>query len=102
MVLNVKVLYDTESNDLRVVKLDLNLKGNGKGHHTDEYDAMEKGSLVVRRGDVFNIQITFNRSYDKGNDDLKLVFTTGMSNSMLQLHIKCIEVDKKYGYVTTQ
>ena len=69
---------DTTPVDLKVVWVDCMIGKNGPPHRTDEYDVMDKGSLVVRRGQYFTIGIVFNKPYDKKKDDLKLVFTTGL------------------------
>ena len=71
-----------EPKDLKVVSVDFKLEENGKIHKTDQYDVMDKRSLVVRRGEEFNIGILLNRAYDKTKDDLKLVFYTGTYESV--------------------
>ena len=53
---------------LKVEKLNLHLEENRAVHHTDEY---EHQKLIVRRGQPFNVTVTFDRALKK-ND--KVVF----------------------------
>lgn len=65
---------------LRVEKVDFKVKENTKEHRTNEYDISEdpvNPQLVVRRGQQFIIEITFNKPYDVLEDDLRLVFGVG-------------------------
>jgi hypothetical protein len=58
--------------------VDLDVEKNSNAHHTNEYDVVEKKkSLVIRRGQEFNINIEFNRPYDSEKDDLRIVFQFG-------------------------
>ena len=61
---------------LKVVKLNLNTSTNGVDHRTSEFDIAER-NLVVRRGQSFNVDIEFNRPYDKEVDDLRIVLQFG-------------------------
>ncbi|XP_072366123.1 coagulation factor XIII A chain-like [Scyliorhinus torazame] len=47
---------------------------NKTRHHTDLYDC---NNLIVRRGQPFQITITFNRAYDAGKDKLWIEFLIG-------------------------
>ncbi|XP_041040322.1 coagulation factor XIII A chain-like [Carcharodon carcharias] len=47
---------------------------NKKQHHTELYDCR---NLIVRRGQPFQITITFNRAYDSGKDKLWVEFLIG-------------------------
>jgi hypothetical protein len=65
---------------LTVEKVDFLVSENTKAHHTEEYDITEdkvNPQLVVRRGQAFNIQVTFSKPYDVDKDDLRLVFSVG-------------------------
>ncbi|KAK7115372.1 hypothetical protein V1264_001249 [Littorina saxatilis] len=64
---------------LNVAAVDFLVPENVKQHHTDEFDITElsRPKLVVRRGQPFNIRITFNRAYNTQKDDLRLVFEIG-------------------------
>ncbi|KAK7115370.1 protein-glutamine gamma-glutamyltransferase K-like [Littorina saxatilis] len=66
---------------LGVKNVDFLVPENVTQHHTDEFDITElsKPKLVVRRGQPFNIRITFNREYDPQKDDLRLVFEIGQN-----------------------
>ena len=77
---------------LNVTNIDLKIPENTQKHHTDAYactqeskedddkptdDDEDEPELVVRRGQAFNIGVTFNKPYDVNRDDLLLVFRTG-------------------------
>lgn len=62
---------------LRLKLYDLRLEKNSIEHHTDSYVSEE---LIVRRGQPFKIQITFNRDVSK-EDKLQFVIMTGPSPS---------------------
>ncbi|KAK6174756.1 hypothetical protein SNE40_017973 [Patella caerulea] len=67
---------------LKVESVNFNIEENTRAHHTSEFDITEayetpNPQLVVRRGQSFDITITFNRPYDKSKDDLRLVFLAG-------------------------
>uniref|UniRef100_UPI00398F3796 coagulation factor XIII A chain-like isoform X2 n=1 Tax=Pristiophorus japonicus TaxID=55135 RepID=UPI00398F3796 len=49
-------------------------EANKKQHHTELY---ESSNLIVRRGQPFQITITFNRAYDSGKDRLWIDFLIG-------------------------
>ncbi|BFZ19168.1 hypothetical protein BsWGS_22207 [Bradybaena similaris] len=59
---------------LKPVNVDLCRTQNREAHHTAEYEAP---NLIIRRGQSFNINIEFNRSYIKGQDSISLKFITG-------------------------
>ncbi|KAJ8303414.1 hypothetical protein KUTeg_019810 [Tegillarca granosa] len=59
---------------LRVESVDFNIAVNGQPHHTSEYEEGGLNELVVRRGQPFDIDVTFSRPYDKQKDDIKLIF----------------------------
>lgn len=72
---------------LKIQSVDFNIGANTKAHHTDEFEiTREKQSgilqgnprqLVVRRGQPFDIKVTFSRRYDEKKDDLRLTFEFG-------------------------
>lgn len=72
-----------DKDTIQVTKLDLNVRQNAKAHHTNEFDITDalvydsREELVIRRGQIFNINIEFNRLYDSAKDDLRLVFQFG-------------------------
>ncbi|XP_021352800.1 uncharacterized protein LOC110449942 [Mizuhopecten yessoensis] len=73
---------------LTVKAVRFNIQDNSRAHHTNEYDLTEKDadkapSLVVRRGQPFDIDIDFERKFDESKEDMKLVFATGKSPSII-------------------
>ncbi|ESO96923.1 hypothetical protein LOTGIDRAFT_231723 [Lottia gigantea] len=71
-----------KDNVLQVEKVDYNIRQNTPRHNTDLFEITQDDEtpdpqLVVRRGTPFDITLTFNKPYDKNNDDLRLVFETG-------------------------
>lgn len=71
---------DGAANDaLKVTMLDFNYERNGSEHHTEQYFVMnglpaEASRLVVRRGQVFRLQIGLNRPFDRRRDTISFVF----------------------------
>ncbi|KAJ8298607.1 hypothetical protein KUTeg_022667 [Tegillarca granosa] len=63
--------------ELKVTDIDVLARVNGKQHRTDKYAAVENGTLVVRRGDKFNILVTFNRKVNFKKDKLSFIFEAG-------------------------
>ena len=61
---------------LQITNIDVSahLKKNRLAHHTDEYDSKD---LILRRGQVFEFNVTFDRSYNKDTDKIFLEFDTG-------------------------
>ncbi len=59
---------------LKAERVDLHIKENRVAHHTDEYDHKQ---LILRRGQPFDLTITFNRPYNADGDIVKLQFVTG-------------------------
>ncbi|XP_069113248.1 protein-glutamine gamma-glutamyltransferase 2-like [Argopecten irradians] len=83
---------DADENDLNseihLTKVDLKIKQNAFVHHTDKYKCISKriyegkeepAALVVRRGQIFTIEMTFDREYDAKKHDLQLQFRTGLN-----------------------
>ena len=70
---------------MKVKKTDLCIDENSTAHHTDQYDLCNpereydddgkpiEPQLVIRRGQDFDIEFTFDRDYDMEQDDLKLI-----------------------------
>ncbi|XP_077993726.1 protein-glutamine gamma-glutamyltransferase K-like [Glandiceps talaboti] len=59
---------------LKVTTLDIQLEVNRRAHHTDEY---ELNNLIVRRGQSFDITVTFDRPYNEDNDKITLEMKMG-------------------------
>ena len=75
-----------------MVSVDFFITSNARAHHTDMYELtqtrQEQGveqpfHLVVRRGEAFDVAITFDRDFDEKRDDVKLVFEVGTSLELL-------------------
>jgi transglutaminase 1 len=62
---------------LSIEKVDLCAARNGKSHHTDRFDLMKREvpKLVVRRGQVFKLQLHCNRPYNMERDAISLIFS---------------------------
>ena len=56
--------------------MNLHKQENRKAHKTDEY---EDELLILRRGQAFDITVSFNRDYNKETDIIILQFVTGNS-----------------------
>ena len=57
--------------------VDLHKKENRETHKTDDYEIQE---LILRRGQVFDIMVTFNRDYNQEEDILVVQFVTGVAS----------------------
>ncbi|XP_073239325.1 coagulation factor XIII A chain-like [Porites lutea] len=55
-------------------EISLHEKDNRRSHHTDKY---EHSNLIVRRGQSFDVTVTFNRAYDARRDVITLQFAVG-------------------------
>ncbi|GFO48459.1 protein-glutamine gamma-glutamyltransferase k [Plakobranchus ocellatus] len=67
-------------NVLTVKSVDLHVNENTRRHRTFEYDCTERSNdprLVVRRGELFIMAITFQRPWHSRYDDLFLQFSVG-------------------------
>ena len=59
---------------LEAVKLNLHKQENRATHRTDEY---EIDQLILRRGQEFDVTVTFNRDYIQKPMSLRVQFVTG-------------------------
>ncbi|XP_071503234.1 protein-glutamine gamma-glutamyltransferase K-like, partial [Diadema antillarum] len=64
---------------LKVKELDTLQEANRKAHHTDEY---EMDQLILRRGQTFNLSVTFDRPYNSAKDTLSLELLMGTRPSV--------------------
>ena len=62
--------------------LEFHKKENRELHKTDDYEQQE---LIVRRGQVFDVTVTFNRDYNQEDDILVVQFVTGVVYSLFGL-----------------
>ena len=60
---------------LTPVEVDFQKQENRGAHRTDEYEMQQ---LIVRRGQAFDITVTFNRDYNPDNDVIVVQFVTGI------------------------
>ena len=65
------------SGDLKIEKVDTRFQENAIAHHTERFDQVEHGGLIVRRGQEFRIVITFNRPFTASSDIIKISFMIG-------------------------
>lgn len=65
---------------LKAKNVDFHNKENRKAHHTDDYEIQQ---LIVRRGQVFDVTLTFNRDYKSEDDVIVVQLATGI----LTLHL---------------
>ena len=75
-ICHVILLLPVTGGQLGATQLGLQLKENRAAHHTDEYEQEE---LIVRRGQEFELTMTFDRAFNKEADSVFLQFTTGWS-----------------------
>ena len=60
---------------LKIETVDFLKQENREAHRTDEYEIQQ---LIVRRGQAFDITVTFNRGYNPDNDVIVVQFVTGI------------------------
>ncbi|KAL9985106.1 hypothetical protein ACROYT_G007472 [Oculina patagonica] len=65
---------DEEASQLKPVTVDLHKDENREAHKTDDYEIQE---LILRRGQVFDVTVTFNRDYNQEDDIIVVQFVTG-------------------------
>lgn len=105
-----QALPEEEKQIIRVNKLDYNVADNIKGHHTEKYEVTDRlrgdrymtAQLVVRRGQSFDVTVTFDRPYDKEKDDLELIFDIGdrpmiSKGTRIMLRLSDEDKPKKWG-----
>ncbi len=59
---------------LLIKDIELHKDENRRAHHTDKY---EHSNLIVRRGQSFDVTLTFNRAYEAFKDTIILQFVVG-------------------------
>ena len=57
-----------------IQRIDLNANANRQAHRTSTYG---NKNLIVRRGEAFTVDVTFNKQYKKDSDTLYVQLTTG-------------------------
>ena len=61
---------------LKTKAVDFHNQENRKAHRTDEYEIQE---LIIRRGQAFDVTVTFNRDYNPYDDVIVVQFVTGIT-----------------------
>nr|KAG5707194.1 hypothetical protein BaRGS_017878 [Batillaria attramentaria] len=83
---------------LTVNDLDLSIKGNAFMHNTLRYHCVQTkdNTPVFRRGQEFDMTLTFDRPYDKEKDDLHLIFEADEGCPAKNLQVEfTLDEDKK-------
>ena len=58
--------------------MDTKPQENAVAHHTDKFDQVEHGDLIVRRGQPFRMVLTFNKPFSPDLHTIKFSFMIGM------------------------
>ena len=67
----------SSSDDLKVVQVNTRARENARAHHTDKFDQVDDGNLILRRGQVFTIDVGLNRLFNPNLDTIKFIFYIG-------------------------
>lgn len=62
------------ASQLEAVEVNLQKEENKEAHKTGEYEIEQ---LILRRGQAFDVTVTFNRDYNPQTDVITLQFVTG-------------------------
>ena len=62
------------ASQLKPEEVDFHIKDNRLAHKTDDYEAEQ---LIIRRGQIFDVTVTFNREYIPDTDIVVLQFVIG-------------------------
>ena len=60
---------------LKPEKVDFHIQENRNAHKTNSYE--DENRLIIRRGQTFDVTVTFNRQYKSDSDTIVLQFVTG-------------------------
>lgn len=63
-----------QASQLKPEQVDFHITENREAHKTDDYEAQQ---LIIRRGQIFDVTVTFNREYQPDSDVIILQFVTG-------------------------
>ncbi|XP_014666133.1 PREDICTED: coagulation factor XIII A chain-like [Priapulus caudatus] len=85
-----------EATQLGVVSVNTHLEENRSAHWCEEY---ETEKLVVRRGQAFELTITFARNYDPEADTIILQFVTGKRPQESKGTVRRLEVHKEQYHI---
>ena len=82
LIITLSAAISNKPDLLSVVNIKDNRKDSAVAHHTDEFsdksdDDTDKKYFVIRRGQEFFLDVTFNRVFDVKKDDLRFVFEFG-------------------------
>ena len=70
------ILLSSLASQLQPEIVDYLVRENAVNHHTDEFDESVYG-LVVRRGQEFQLRITFDRAFNEDKDQLIIQLAFG-------------------------
>ena len=73
-MLNIIYFFIPLETELQAILINFNLKENNEAHQTEE---LETKTLMLRRGQVFDVSVQFNRDYNPDTDVITLQFITG-------------------------
>ncbi|XP_044172824.1 protein-glutamine gamma-glutamyltransferase K-like isoform X1 [Acropora millepora] len=71
---NARTIENGQAEELKTSAIDLFISENRKAHRTDDYDFQQ---LIIRRGQVFDVTVTFNRDYRPADDVILVQLATG-------------------------
>ena len=80
MLTNSKLFYFIEETQLKPLNVDFHKYENRIDHRTDDYESEE---LIIRRGQEFQVTVTFDRVYRPESDQIILQFATGLLSHLL-------------------
>ena len=89
-VVTVKALWHiflSIGTSLKVKSIDLQKEKNRELHHTADF---EQDELIIRRGQVFSLTITFDRNPNDEEDLIALLITTGRRQLQMRHFLQLI------------
>jgi len=88
------IMEKKQASELAVKSLDMMIEQNRKEHHCEEYEHV---CLIVRRGQGFDLKLTFDRPYNRETDSVLLQFTYGSRPQESKGSVLRIPVREKAG-----
>lgn len=87
---------------LEVVAVHMYEKENAEAHHTFNFEMVhqEPAIPILRRGQVFNVALRFNREYVDATDIVRLLFSFGPSPNVLRGTRGVNTVTNRDAYIT--
>ncbi|XP_062572335.1 annulin-like [Saccostrea cucullata] len=82
---------DVAAGRAKVSSIDVMSDENGRAHHTEKYDLVQAGGLVVRRGQTFNLVLHFDKKFSLKKNTIRLVFKAGPNPKPGKgTHVQCL------------